>query len=282
MSKPTMVYNYDYPMEPFPERIPYSSAYQLEQSLKKHFNVYHRGEIENPDFAFNTLPKADQPFGADLVEGKVTSFWTTSPLEGIYKEYHDRCTVNFYSAPSLKDKFPPNSELLLDFLDPHYQFHPCQFEYDVGFLGNEYGVAAHRIDFLAGLEKHFKVLRGAAASLGEESAKLLSKCKLVISIQDYHDQGFGIERRIYTFGNVRPIMVHYNDDYNAVGKPFTHYIPYGSLEEAIELIKEYTGDIDKVTKREEIGQNLKDKLKSEHTVEHRAKQIYDTYLKKTS
>lgn len=273
MKKPTMVFNYDYEMAPYQERIPYSSAFQLEQSLKKYFDVYRRGEILAPDFAFNTLPRVQHPPGDDFVDGKVSSFWTTSPLEGICEEYFSRSTVNFYSAPSLKKRFPENSVMLLDFVDPHYTYKPQEFAYDIGFLGSE--MESHRQEFLNELQKNFRLLRGAT-DLGKKSAEALSQCKLVISIQDYHNQGFGVERRIFTFGNVRPILIHYNDDYLAIGKPFEHYIPYGSREEAIILIQKY---LKEESERERIGENLKRVLLEKHQADHRAKLIYDTYLR---
>jgi len=274
MKKPKMIFNYDYDLPPFPERRENSVPFLLQQACGEYFDVYERGEIprEEADVIFNTLPLPHNGF----LEGKVTMYWDTVPLEKIWKEYFDRSQAIFYVVPSYQSFYPRDkSHLLLPAINENYRYFPSDFAYDVGFLGSE--VEAWRINLLDELEKHFKLLRGAT-EIGVPSAKLLSKCRLVLSVQDYHEKKVGIEYRLFTFGNVRPILVHFNLDYKHVGEPYVHYIPYSNKDDIIGQIDYY---LKRKKKRETVGENLKKRLAQHHTYEKRAKKVYDVFCKIT-
>lgn len=276
MPKPKLLMVYDYEMPPHEKRVKHSSPYLLEQALRAYFDVYRVGEIEplQADLAFNTLPIYTRGgAGYDMfTPGKLTTFWTTSPLEGICKEYFEYCDFTFYSIPSWKNEFPEGSVLLLDAGDPEYKEYPSEKLWDVGFLGSE--IEATRVNLLNKIGEEFNLLRGGI-DLGEKSARALSQCSIVLSIQDWHHHGAGLERRIFTFGNVRPILVRYNRDYDYVGERYHDYIPYGSDEDCLKQIKIALQNMD-IT--EEIGKNMKETLKK-HTWDDRAKTVYNTYLK---
>ena len=265
-----MIFNYDYAMPPYPERREYSVPHFLQIACKEYFDVYERGElpVAKADVVFNTLPLPHNGF----IEGKLTMYWDTTPLENILGEYFDGSNVVFYTIPSYDSLYPEGkSTLLLQACNEHYRYFPSDFEYDVGFLGSE--IESWRINLLDAVDKKFKLLRGST-DFGVPSAKLLSKCKLVLSIQDYHEKNAGIEYRTFTFGNIRPILVHYNYDYRHIGKPHKHYIPYSNESDLIKWIEYY---LKNGKKREKIGENLKIELKKRHTYGHRAKQVYKAF-----
>lgn len=83
-----------------------------------------------------------------------------------------------------------------------------------------------------------------------------------------------IERRTFTFGNVRPILVHMNRDYMSVGDPYLDYIPYTDEASLISQIDYYLAN-DK--EREQIGNNMILNLKENHTNQIRAKTVYQAF-----
>ncbi len=148
-------------------------------------------------------------------------------------------------------------------------------KYDIGFLGSE--TDSWRKNLLNELDKNFKLLRATFGrfKLGEESARALSRCRIVLSIKDaYRSQNRGIEHRLFSFGNVRPIAVHYNSDYDVIGKPDVDFIPYENESSLIEKVKYY---LEHQEELEEIGDNLKGKLKK-YTLSVFAKRVYDDFL----
>lgn len=275
--KPNLLMIYDYEMPPHQIRIAHSSAFLLEQALKEYFNVFRINEIspQEVDLVFNTLPITTKGgAGEDIfTRGKMTAFWTPSPLEGIGEQYFKDCDIIFHAIPSWHVKHPKESVILLDATDPMYHEYPVEKKYDIGFLGSE--IEATRINLLNKIDEKYNLLRGSM-SLGTESAKALSACKLVLSIQDWDWHNAGIERRIFTFGNVRPILIRDNKDYRYIGEPYIDYIPYKSDEECLHQINYY---LEHSEEAEKIGNNLKEKLKS-HTFADRAKTIHNTYLER--
>jgi hypothetical protein len=276
--KPKLLYIYDYEMPPHQVRIPRSSPYQLEQALKEFFDVYRDKEInvDQVDLVFNTLPiTTGGGTGYDMfTKGPMTAFWTTSPLEGIGQKYFDDCDIIFNSIPSWANKMPPDKTVtLLDAADPEYKEYPSEKIYDVGFLGSV--VEGTRVDLLNKIDSEFKLLKGSKG-LGEESARALSQCQLVLSIQDWNWHNAGIERRLFTFGNIRPILVRDNEDYRIIGQSGVDYIPYVNDDDCLKQLHKY---LDPNVDIEIIGNNLKEILKH-HTFRDRAKTVYEAYLAK--
>jgi hypothetical protein len=276
LDKPKLIYVYDYLMEPWNHRKFCSPTFLLECALKEFFKVYHVGEIEekDADFVFNTQP-VYKPRGEDeLIRGRKTAFWNQVPLEGLFDHYVDQVDILFHSVPGFlgREEYKGKDQLLLAGVNPHYNYTPQEFKYDVGFLGSE--AVGERVNLLNEVAKNFTLLRGAAENLGGPSAKLLSQCKLVLSVEDYYNQGAGIEHRIWTFGNVRPILMRWNPDLNVIGAKNRLFISYGSVEGLITQIKYYLEHMDEA---EAIGKNLQQEFQDHHTYQHRAKQVYDAF-----
>lgn len=275
--KPSLLFNYDYAMTPYSHRQPWSPAFQLQEALREYFDVYRRDEINlsSADFVFNAPPiVAEGGQGIDLfLKGKKTAWWDVLPLEHIDRQYFDRCDVVFYNTPSFADEYPQNKRvLLMEAVDTWgYYRQPATLDYDLGFLGSE--VVGYRIDLLNLLSKKYKMLRGQM-EMGPISSRELSRCKLVLSIQDYWEKNAYIERRTFTFGNVRPILIHMNRDYMSVGDPYLDYIPYTDEASLISQIDYYLAN-DK--EREQIGNNMILNLKENHTNQIRAKTVYQAF-----
>lgn len=274
--KPTLLMVFDHSLYPHTTRLPFSPSYLLEQALSEYFDVKDKGDPKDFDLVFNSLPILREDKGGESMfkKGKKTFFWSSNSLERDYAEYFDISDHVFYSVPSHKDKFPKGkSSLLLHGVDAeNYHYIPSEFKYDIGFLGSE--VEAYRINLLNRLQNEFKLLRGQALGLGVPSAVLLSQCKLVLSIDDYHERKAGIEYRLFSHGNVRPILMHFNPDLLHIGFPHIHYIHYDGENELIEIAKYYLNHMDEA---EEIGANMQKKLKEHHTYKNRAKQIFEVF-----
>jgi len=277
--KPKLLMIYDYEMPPHQKRVKHSSPYLLEQALKEYFDMYRVGEIEpmQADMVLNTPPlKTLGGMGNDLFAlGPITGYWTTSPLEGIGEEYFKDCDILFNAIPSWEHKLPKGKAVtLLDAVDPAYHEYEDTFDFEVGFLGSE--IEGTRIDLLNRIAERFSLLRGHT-DLGERSARALSRCKIVLSIQDWNWHGAGIERRFFTFGNIRPILIHNTPDFALAGfQEDVHYLGYNSPDECLEKIAEYLrvpGTL------EMVGNQLKRKLRAEHMFSNRAKTVYDAYIK---
>lgn len=278
MSKPVMLYNYEYTMAPWESRKADSFTFQLEDALSEFFTVVHRGDARPPDVdvVLNTVPlsRVGSNDKSDLfLSGQKTYFWNPIPLEGMFEELVDRCDKMFCNVPSMTTKYGDKGVTLLSAVNPNYQYHQSEFEYDIGFLGSE--IEMDRIFFLDQLDREFKLLRGAASGLGKPSAELLSKCKLVLSIEDYYDRFAGIEHRLWTFGNVRPILVRWNPDYDIVGKDKEHYIGYTNEGDAIDKIHYY---LEHMNEAEKIFKNLKAEFDAKHQWKHRAEQVYKVFM----
>jgi hypothetical protein len=273
--KPSMLVVYDYEMSPWQERIKYSMPFLMKEALKEFFDVYTLAEKrENEvDCVFNTLPmgKDNQFFRI----GKVTMFWNSIPLEGEFYSEAEKSDIIFCASPSFTPKYGDKGVTLMQGVNPHYNYVPSEFEYDIGFLGSE--IEASRIDFLNKLSEHFKLLRGST-ELGARSSELLSKCKLVLSIEDYYEREMGIEHRFFTFGNIRPILMFNTRDFKKMGfKEGEHYIGYSNVESCIDKVNYYLKHMEKA---EQIGQNLQKLFAEKHTYHDRAKKVYETYLTK--
>ena len=273
--KPSMLVVYDYEMSPWQGRIKYSVPFLMKEALKEFFDVYTLDEKnENEvDCVFNTLPMGqdDQFFRI----GKITMFWNLCPLEnGLYREA-EKSDIVFCAAPSFTPRYGGKGITLLHGVNPYYNYIPSEFEYDVVFLGSE--IEASRINFLNELGKHCKLLRGQT-TLGEESSKLLSKGRLVLSIEDYKDREMGIEHRFFTFGNVRPILMFNTRDFQMAGfKEGEHYIGYEYVEDCIKKIDYYLKHMEEA---EQIGRNLQKLFTEKHTYHDKAKAVYEAYLSK--
>lgn len=275
--KPSLLINYDYQLYPHTERREFAPPYLLQQALSAFFDVYERDQIDykQADVVFNTLPIVSHGgAGQDLfLTGKITFWWDLTPLEKIWTENFDSSDYVFYTVPSYASKYPKEkSEVMLPAIDDKHYFRiSCDMVYDVGFLGSE--VVAWRINLLNELQKDFSVLRGQTG-LGIPSSTLLSQCKMVLSIDDYHEKKAGVEQRTFTFGNIRPILVPYNPDYELVGRPFYHYLPYQNVEELKKRISYY---LMHAYDRESIGRNMLRRLALAHTYAKRAKQVFNAY-----
>ncbi len=271
--KPSMLVVYDYEMPPWQERIKYSMPFLMVEALKEYFDVYtlkEKNETE-VDCVFNTLPLGkEQRF---FRKGKFTMFWNCVPLEGPLYEQTDKCDLVFCAVPAMTSRYGDRGITLLQGVNPYYNYVPCEFEYDVGFLGSER--EASRINMLNELEKHCKLLRGST-TLGEETSKLLSKARLVLSIEDYFDREIGIEHRFFTFGNIRPILMFHTLDFERVGfKEGVHYIGYHGTPDLLLKVDYYLVHMDEA---EQIGKNLQTLFAEKHTYHDRAKKVYDAYL----
>lgn len=254
-----LLMNYDYKNVSHPERVPFTSGHLLEEALKEYFDVVREGEA---DIVFNTVPyHPTHPF----IKGPITFIYDNDSL------HHNEADWIYYSTEK-KLRFP-NSSLLLDATIPDYKYYKSEFKYDVGFLGRQ--LVRERLKVLELLDPHFKMLNGSI-ELGKPSAKLLSQCKLLLIIDDYNEMGMNmnwIDRRIFTFGNIRPLLIPFNIDYLLIGTPEVDYITYTNHDELIEKARYYLNHMDKA---EKIGQNLQVKLK-EHSYHARAKEIYDKF-----
>ncbi len=274
--KPSMLVVYDYEASPWQSRVKYSMPFLMHQALKEYFDVYTLDEKnENEvDCVFNTLPMGDDE--KFFKKGKFTMFWNSVPLEGPHYKQTDLCDLVFCAVPAITPRYGDRGVDLMQGVNPYYNYIPSEFEYDVGFLGSER--EASRINMLNELEKHCKLLRGST-TLGEETSKLLSKCRLVLSIEDYFDREIGIEHRFFTFGNIRPILMFHTIDFERVGfKEGVHYIGYrDGADGCLPKIDYYLKHMDEA---EQIGKNLQELFVKEHTYHHRAKKIYEEYLKK--
>lgn len=253
-----LMINYDYKNSSHPERVPFTSGYLLEQALGKYFEITH----DEAELVFNMVPlNPSHPF----VKGEVTFIYDNE------SKFNEEADWVYYSTEKKLDL--PNSSLLMDATIPEYRYYPTEFRYEVGFLGRQY--VRERAKVIDILDRNFRILNGAM-ELGEPSARKLSECKLLIIIDDYNEMGMNmdwIDRRIFTFGNIRPILVPFNKDYLMIGKPNEDYIAYHNHDEMVEKIRHYLSHMGEA---ERIGNNLKEKLKA-HTYDERAKQIRDKY-----
>jgi len=282
--KPKMLYVYDYEQYPYAERVPYSVSSLLENSLGAYFEMFHLGEIEplKADVVFNTLPMISRGgTGIDLfIKGKITMFYNTVPLEwpASKKEvdqWSDQCDIVFVASDIEVPTYGDKGRVLYSGVNPYYRYLPNVANYDIGFLGSE--VVDYRINFLNEIERTFKLFRGAVPTgLGVPSARMLSKCRLVMSVEDYYEQDKGIEHRFWTFGNVRPILMYDSRDLSKNFREGVHYIGYRSNEEFMEKAKYYLANMHEA---DEIGDNLIREFREKHTFFHRAEKIYDEYKK---
>lgn len=268
--KPTMLICYDYEMEPWQERVSHSPSYLLHQALEEFFDIYTIDEKDpqDVDFVINLLPlgKDDRFFRV----GKKTLFWNSTPLEGLMESAARSADVVLCAVPSFTEKYGEKGRTLLHGLNPAYEDFHLEKKYDVGFLGSE--VEAYRIDFLNELEEKFSLIRGAT-NLGQESAYKLSQAQLTLSIEDWHHHNAGIEHRFWTFGNVRPILVHKTPDYELAGfEDSVHYLGYENPEDCIRKIEQW---LNHANLTEAIGDNLKWELQTKHTYRHRAEEVYN-------
>lgn len=194
-------------------------------------------------------------------------------LQEALREYFDRSDVVFFNTPSFADEYPKDKRvLLMEAVDTWgYYRQPADLDFDLGFLGSE--AMGYRINLLNMLSNRYNMLRGQM-EMGPTSSRELSRCKLVLSIQDYWEKNAYIERRTYTFGNVRPLLIHMNDDYLAVGAPHIDYIPYTDEASLISQIDHYLAHY---KEREQIGNNMILNLKENHTNQIRAKTVYQAF-----
>ena len=269
--KPSLLVCYDYEMIPWQIRVPFSMTYLMHQALKEYFNVYKIGEKnENEvDFVFNMLP-----MGKDSMffrKGKKTLFWNPTPLEGLCPSESNSSDVVLVASHELAKKLGEKGRVLHQGVNPHYVPHDEEQIYDVVFLGSE--IEGYRIDLLNRIDEQFNLRRGSADGLGGPSAQELSKGKLVLSIEDYYSQAAGIEHRFWTFGNVRPILMQRNYDFQDAGFiEGEHFIGYDGIEECLEKIDYYLGHMDEA---EKMHKNLREEFKKNHTYGHRAKEVYE-------
>lgn len=281
MHKPKLLISYDYDMWPHSDRVVHSMGYLIHQAFKEYFDVYKRGEIDpmSADLVFNQPPfKLYGGTGNEIfVKGKKTFLYDSVSVENISYQYFNQSDHIYYPQPSDKEYYPKEkSSLLLGSVNSEYHYYKDEkMEYDIGFLGSE--VDCWRKNLLNEVERNFKMLRSTFGrfQLGEESARALSRCRIVLSIKDsYKPQNKGIEHRLFSFGNIRPIAVHYNSDYDVIGKPDVDFIPYENDSSLIEKVKYYLEHQDEL---EKIGINLKRKLKK-YTLPIFVRQVYNDFL----
>lgn len=236
---------------------------------RKDLEVYRFGQIDpmDVDLVFNTEARFVRP------RGKLTAWWD---IEACSYRVMSEMSSDIVLAPytyKLED-YPDHAYFFPFANSPEFKYYPCDYEYDLMFIGREDINRNERVkllDFIQSQPVNF--FRGNGYSRGEDVSRQLSKSKILL--QRSGDAGGVMETRFFEIGPINLIAVDLNEnnrkDFEWAGIPDVHYISYESGEELIEKIKKLD-DFDRLKMLSASRENFK----KNHTYDVRVRQLLET------
>lgn len=259
--------NYDY------NNTPLSCGNMIESAFRRRndLEVYRWGEIETNkcDLVFNTEAKYARPH-----DGQMTVWWDIEACSYLVSgEFNSDLILAPYTYAL--EQYPKDKTYFFPFANsPEFKYYPCEYEYDLMFIGREDINRNARVELLNWLEKQdIRFFRGNGFPRGEDVSRQLSKSKILL--QRSGDAGGVMETRFFEIGPINLIAVDLNEnnrsDFEWAGIPDIHYIAYESGEELIEKIKKLD-DFERLKMLSASRSNFE----KNHTYDVRVRQLLET------
>jgi len=260
--------NYDY------NNTPLSCGNMLESAFRrrKDIEVYRWGEIETNkcDFVLNTEAQFARPH-----DGQMTAWWD---IEACSYRVMGEMSSDIVLAPytyALED-YPDHAYFFPFASSPEFKYYPCDYEYDLMFIGREDINRNERVKLLDFLQSQpINFYRGNGFPRGEEVSRQLSKSKILL--QRSGDAGGVMETRFFEIGpiNVLAVDIHEGNrgDLEWAGVPDYHYIEYKNQYELLDKLRFYIKN-DKA--RELMLKRARKNYELNHTYDVRVRQLLET------
>lgn len=259
--------NYDY------NNTPLSCGNMIESAMRRRndLEVYRYGEIDlmDVDLVFNTEARFERP------HGKLTAWWD---IEACSYRVLDEMNSDIVLAPytyALED-YPDHAYFFPFANSPEFKYYPCDYEYDLMFIGREDVNRNQRVKILDFLQSQpINFFRGNGFPRGEEVSKQLSKSKILL--QKSGDAGGVMETRFFEIGpiNVLAVDIHESNkgDLEWAGVPDYHYIEYKNEYELLDKLRFY---IKNDKERELMLKRARKNYELNHTYDVRVRQLLET------
>lgn len=258
---------------------PLSCGNMIEAAMRRRSDVevYRNGELPaaEADLVFNTEASWHRP------HGNLTAWWD---IEACTYQVQTEFNSNIVLAPYTYglEHYPEDRTFFFPFANaPEFHYYPCDFEYDLMFIGREDLNRTRRVDLLNWLDTQgLNFFRGNGYPRGEAVSKQLSKSKIIL--QKSGDAGGVMETRFFEIGPINVLAADIHDgnrgDMEWAAVADYHYISYETQEELLEKVSKMLGDD---SARIKMLDRARKNYEANHTYDVRVRQLLETigYLK---